>query len=246
MQAANAAMRRAFVATASTAASARLVRAATLTTCTTPAAAVATRLIGPERLMAPVWMTKRAAPASQPATARVTSTTMMQRRHQQSEAGSSGGGPPEFLVVSMIGKDRVGVVQDLAKYLASLGANVGESRMARLGGEFAVIVLIALKGGDPKTFLTKIQEVFPGFQVDGPDQTGIVYAVTEKLAKRGISIDSIETRTTPAAFAGYPMFYMKVECLLDEGAVALLKADFEQVEDKFGVQVEVLEVVDDD
>ncbi|KAJ1565186.1 hypothetical protein HK405_012955 [Cladochytrium tenue] len=243
MQAATAATRRTCVATAATAASARLVRAATLTTCTTPAATFATRVMVPGLLMSPVWMTKWAAPASQSTTAKVAPTTMMQRRHQQSAAG---GGPPEFLVVSMIGKDRVGVVQDLAKYLASLGANVGESRMARLGGEFAVIVLIALKGGDPKTFLTKIQEVFPGFQVDGPDQTGIVYAVTEKLAKRGISIDSIETRTTPAAFAGYPMFYMKVECLLDEAAVAPLKADFEQVEDKFGVQVEVLEVVDDD
>ncbi|KAI8803574.1 hypothetical protein BJ742DRAFT_490296 [Cladochytrium replicatum] len=187
---------------------------------------------------------------------------------------------PSYLVVSLVGKDRVGVIRDFAKYLASLGANVEESRMSRLGGEFAMIVLISLRGAEPTKFLENVQKAFPGFaihssltqdiphpsesspslipmeievcysigsqqahlthgpwQVEGPDSSGIVFAVTEKLAENDITIDSVDTETTSAAFAGYPIFRMFLRAHMTEDKIVPLQKSLEEVEDRFGVDI---------
>src|SRR3569832_866571 len=47
-----------------------------------------------------------------------------------------------YLVISAIGKDRRGIVNTLSKAVLDSGCNISHSRMAVLGGEFAVILLI--------------------------------------------------------------------------------------------------------
>src|SRR5688572_19690161 len=49
----------------------------------------------------------------------------------------------EYLVFTAVGADRPGIVAELTALLAERGANVADSRMALLGGEFALIVLVA-------------------------------------------------------------------------------------------------------
>ena len=48
------------------------------------------------------------------------------------------------IVLTLTGTDRVGIVEEVTKVLLDLGANVETSRMARLGGEFAMLMLTSV------------------------------------------------------------------------------------------------------
>ena len=48
----------------------------------------------------------------------------------------------QHLAVSAIGSDRTGMVHDLTRVIADCGGNIAESRMAALGSEFAMLLLI--------------------------------------------------------------------------------------------------------
>ena len=48
--------------------------------------------------------------------------------------------PKEYLVVTTVGPDRRGMVEKITDVMVNHQANIEESRMARLGGEFAVIM----------------------------------------------------------------------------------------------------------
>src|SRR5690606_20718694 len=49
----------------------------------------------------------------------------------------------EYLVLSALGSDRPGIVDQLARTAAACGCNIEDSRMAVMGGEFAVLMLVA-------------------------------------------------------------------------------------------------------
>ena len=48
-----------------------------------------------------------------------------------------------FVVLTAVGPDRVGIVDDIAGAVPASGCNIEESKMAVLGGEFAVIMLVS-------------------------------------------------------------------------------------------------------
>ena len=48
------------------------------------------------------------------------------------------------IVFTLTGSDRVGIVEEVTGVLLGLGGNIETSRMARLGGEFAMLVLLSL------------------------------------------------------------------------------------------------------
>ena len=47
-------------------------------------------------------------------------------------------------VLSLTGPDRIGFVEKVTAVLLARGGNVETSRMARLGGEFAVLMLVSM------------------------------------------------------------------------------------------------------
>ena len=49
----------------------------------------------------------------------------------------------QLIVISAVGSDRTGVVQDLSKVILSCGGNIEESRMTTLGSEFAMLLLVS-------------------------------------------------------------------------------------------------------
>ncbi len=49
----------------------------------------------------------------------------------------------QLIVLSAIGTDRTGVVQDITKVIMGCGGNIEESRMTTLGAEFAVLMLVS-------------------------------------------------------------------------------------------------------
>ena len=61
------------------------------------------------------------------------------------------------LVMTIIGPDRTGLVESVARVVADHGGNWLESRMCRLGGEFAGILRIELPVEKRQTLLDALQ-----------------------------------------------------------------------------------------
>ena len=49
----------------------------------------------------------------------------------------------QHLAVSAIGGDRTGMVHELTRVISECGGNISESRMASLGTEFAMLLLVS-------------------------------------------------------------------------------------------------------
>jgi glycine cleavage system transcriptional repressor len=135
-------------------------------------------------------------------------------------------------VLTLSGPDRIGVVDELTGLLLERGGNVETSRMARLGGEFAVLMLVSMRaeafadldrGLEPltsqgyKTTITpagrSYAEAHPGWvpytiEVHGGDHEGIIHEVAHYLSEQGISIEAVDSGTTPAPISGSPLFAM--------------------------------------
>ena len=136
------------------------------------------------------------------------------------------------IVLTLTGKDRIGIVEEVTKLLLDLGGNVETSRMSRLGGEFAILMLVSLsaeqlgrlekdveqltaQGYKVTTIRTEgtYAETHPGwlpFQVEvhGADHEGIVHEIAHYLSQRGINIESMDTGTVQAPVSGTPLFTM--------------------------------------
>jgi len=48
----------------------------------------------------------------------------------------------QHLAISAIGNDRIGMVHELTRVITECGGSIAESRMAALGAEFAMILLV--------------------------------------------------------------------------------------------------------
>ncbi len=136
------------------------------------------------------------------------------------------------IVFALTGPDRVGIVEKVTGMLLDLGGNVETSRMARLGGEFTMLMLVSLpqehaaaleevvaalsaQGYRVTTSPTKqtYAEMHPGWlpfhiEVEGADHEGIIHQVARHLAERGINIESMETGVVHAPVSGTPIFTM--------------------------------------
>lgn len=156
----------------------------------------------------------------------------------------------QLIVLSAVGSDRPGVVKDLSKAILECGGNIEESRMAALGAEFAVLMLISgnwhtltklekaldgLKGKDELSITIKKtgerpaqEDCIPyGVDVVCLDQPGIVYHLSEFFAVRDIEIADVATRRYAAAHTGAPMFSVQMTVNIPGNApIAQLRDEF--------------------
>lgn len=141
------------------------------------------------------------------------------------------------IVLTLTGPDRVGIVEEVTRVLLDLDGNVDTSRMARLGGEFAILMQASL----PKERLARVEDAFaelsgqgysltirpahpsevvhPDWRayrvtVSGADHEGIVHEVAAVLSAAGITIEAAETGTTAAPVSGTPLFHMSALVLV--------------------------------
>jgi glycine cleavage system transcriptional repressor len=139
----------------------------------------------------------------------------------------------QHLAVSAIGSDRTGMVHELTRVISECGGNITESRMAALGTEFAMLLLVSgnwhalakleselarLSGNGTLNVQLKRTELRPSrtdmlpYSIDvvSLDQSGIVSGLSGFFASRGIDIAEVSTRSYPAAHTGAPMFSVQM------------------------------------
>jgi glycine cleavage system transcriptional repressor len=134
-----------------------------------------------------------------------------------------------YLAITASGDDKVGIVDQLSGRIADSGCNIEESRMAVLGGKFALIMLVSgpwhalskLEGQmaslGQQLGLTIIHErtrkrerTEPAIpytvEVVAMDHPGIVRSLSAFFSRNGINIEELQTSTYPAPHTGTPMF----------------------------------------
>jgi len=133
----------------------------------------------------------------------------------------------ESLVVTVIGKDRPGLVESVSAVVEAHGASWVESRMSRLAGEFAGILRVsvppdqvdglsdaleALKAGGLRVVVERgFEEALEAGNVIlldlvGTDRPGIVHAISEALAARNVNVDELNTECDGAPWSGDTLF----------------------------------------
>ena len=134
-----------------------------------------------------------------------------------------------YLVITAIGSDRPGIVNDLTKIVTDNHCNIEDSRMTILGGEFAIILLLCgnwsaiakIEASLPK-LSDKLELVINSKRTEARakqpdllnyhvetlsiDQPGIIHQVSEFFSYRGINIDALNTSAYNAVHTGTPMF----------------------------------------
>ncbi len=134
-----------------------------------------------------------------------------------------------FLVISAIGSDRPGIVNELSQAVLDHDCNISDSRMTVLGGEFAILLMVE---GNWNT-LAKLEEGLPSLgnslgltiisqrteerattsgllpyavEVVSMDHPGIVHSLAGFFSQRDINIEDMVTSTYAAAHTGTTMF----------------------------------------
>lgn len=166
-----------------------------------------------------------------------------------------------FLILTIIGPDRPGLVRRLSEMVAARGGNWQESRMARLAGQFAGIVLVdapeavladlkALEAEGLKVTAAiahgSLAAVATGprlmLEVTGNDRPGIVHEVTQVLAANGANIEEMTTTVASGAFTGHPLFRATITLRAPDAASAdALNAGLERIGNDIMVDVQTLE-----
>lgn len=130
-------------------------------------------------------------------------------------------------VISVLGDDRAGLVEALSAVVAEHGGNWEQSHMTQLAGKFAGVVLVSIPASHEEGFGAALESLehsgllhlsfeegrevaAPGpsieIRVMGNDHPGIVHELSHLLASRNVSIDDLETGTSPAPMSGGQVF----------------------------------------
>lgn len=131
------------------------------------------------------------------------------------------------LVVTVIGDDRPGIVEQLSDRILDAGGNWEESRMARLAGKFAGLLRVSVDADKADTLASRLTMLDEGglkvvaersgeaaaaafriFALDvvGSDQPGIVRQISGALAQHGVNIEELDTEVMSAPMSGETLF----------------------------------------
>ncbi|MEM7330803.1 MAG: ACT domain-containing protein [Chloroflexota bacterium] len=170
----------------------------------------------------------------------------------------------KYLVMTVNGQDKVGLVEEVTKLVLDFNGNVEASRMARLEGEFAMLMLVSVPEPQFKTFRQSVRDLrglgykistkqtergfsrkFAGWnvfqiKVTGADNEGLIYEITHHLAEKGINVERMDTGMRPAPFGGGALFTMSAVVVVPPTiSISDLREDLEEIGDKLNMDTEV-------
>ena len=155
----------------------------------------------------------------------------------------------EYLVITIIGPDRRGLVAKITEEIVAKNANIEESHMARLGGEFAVIMMVSGSWDN----VAKLENSLPSLSkkldltttikhtsqrtsspalaysvnVVALDNPGIVHEIAQYFSQQNINIDDLQTGTYSAPHTGTQMFNLTMTIrLAADTHIASLREEF--------------------
>lgn len=167
--------------------------------------------------------------------------------------------------VTVVGKDRPGIVAGTTGVLYRLGCNIEDSSSTMLGGEFSMILIVShekpftkarlveeFRGlGEEMGLTVSVRPLSRGeveyrapegelclVSVYGSDRPGIIYRVAQELAERSINITDLNTKLIGTK--EQPVYVMMLEAALPDGvAVDDVAAMLDEIRKELNVEISV-------
>jgi len=137
----------------------------------------------------------------------------------------------QWYMLTLVGKDRPGIVAKTSSALVKAGCNFGEASMMRLGGNFSIMLMVQFDGSTEqldqaiapvaaamslKCHIDPIEGQLHDHRIPdvrvrvyGADRAGIVAEVTNALADAGLDIFDLESDV--AGTGDKPVYIMQIE-----------------------------------
>ena len=134
-------------------------------------------------------------------------------------------------IITAIGEDRPGLVEEVSEFVYERGGSIQESRMANMLGQFAIAMLVCGTREAIDRITSEIEVLTSQTAIDirvtpveppeeqeqtttyllvgrALDQPGLVYQVADVLRRFDVNIEALETTLEPAPVTGAPVFAM--------------------------------------
>ena len=164
-------------------------------------------------------------------------------------------------VITFIGDDRRGIVEQLADVIQQHRGNWLDSKLSQLGGKFAGLILIEL-AEDRSNELEKALRELPGgdlsvrvttagqasnetgealtLTLTGPDRPGIVREISRALATAGINVSKMDSHVEGAAFTGELMFHANLKATAPAAlSVDALQESLDRIADQMTLEIDL-------
>ena len=167
------------------------------------------------------------------------------------------------LVISALGADRPGIVDEISNIIYNHSLNIEDSRMTVLGGEFAMLLLVSGEQSSIDAIQTQVNDIGQALQmrlmikvtsdstpienailyaveVTALDHPGIVNNISSFFSQRGINIVDLHTESYSAPHTGTPMFalHMTIGISADTN-IAQLRNAFMQACEELNLDAEM-------
>ena len=167
-------------------------------------------------------------------------------------------------IMTAFSKDRPGIVADVTEVLYEHGCNLEDSTMTNMLDEFAIILLFTGKGdgleeklsGDCRrlerekgitAFIRPVEAEDKGklagvttktINVEGIDQTGIVFKISRYLANNEVNIESLTSRRTTSPESGTALYFMEIKVQVPERiSIEQLENGLSQVGEELNLEI---------
>jgi glycine cleavage system regulatory protein len=164
------------------------------------------------------------------------------------------------LVLTVIGDDRPGIVEQLAEKILAAGGNWEESQLARLAGKFAGVVRVTvasdgsdalaqslktLAAGGLTVVVERAHEAAPAvplrslrLDLVGDDHPGIIRDISRAFARQHANIEALETLITSAPMTGDTLFHARAHVRVPASVTReALRQELEALADELMVEL---------
>ena len=158
----------------------------------------------------------------------------------------------KWFMLTLVGKDRSGIVAQIARALYEGQCNLGEASMVRLGGNFTVMLMVQFTGTEQtmddliapvcqslnlrhhvdaiEGELLRHKDPDVRITIYGADRAGIVAEAAGSLAEKGFNILSLESDV--GGTTENPIYIMTIEGIAEQGIEVLEEALQKLAQDK--------------
>ncbi len=165
-------------------------------------------------------------------------------------------------IITFIGDDRPGLVEQLSRTIEDNDGNWHESRLSQLGGKFSGLILVSLPSDNGQALESALKglsasglsvRVTPTvalhaqeshrdvkLNVIGPDRKGIVREVSQALATRQINVVEMDSEVNSAPMSGESLFEARIHVQIPSSVdIADLEETLENIANKMTLDIDI-------
>lgn len=170
-----------------------------------------------------------------------------------------------ILVLTLLGDDRPGLVDQLSSVITAHGGNWLESSMAQLAGKFAGILKLSVPPEQAEPLEHALAQLSAlrvavqcsmdsasdtprhrrlAFSLVGHDRVGIVREVSQVFTRHGVNVEKLVTHVSSAPMSSETLFHAEAVLNADASVdAAALKADLERLSNDLIADINLDELV---